>query len=183
MEPVTLTTGRLVLRPWRFTDLDAVVAYADDPLYSRFLPIPQPYGRSDGEAFISSSILKKWDDDPTFAITLDDVAIGGIDLHLHRGTNEGIASLGYGIGHAHWGKGLTAEAATAVIAWAFTTWPFEKVFATADAENSQSWRVMEKLGMAREGVLRKHRLLRGERRDIVYYGMLRGEWERLRLLS
>ena len=39
---------------------------------------------------------------------------------------------------------------------------------------------MEKLGMIREGVLRSHRLVRGERRKEVYYGLLREEWEKQR---
>ena len=38
-------------------------------------------------------------------------------------------------------------------------------------------RVLEKLGMTREGLLRKHLIRRGERVDRVYYGLLREEWE------
>jgi RimJ/RimL family protein N-acetyltransferase len=68
------------------------------------------------------------------------------------------------------------EAARAVIAWAFDAYGLEKVFARADAENRGSWRVMEKAGMTREGLHRSHRVLRGERRDEVVYGLLRADW-------
>jgi ribosomal-protein-alanine N-acetyltransferase len=37
---------------------------------------------------------------------------------------------------------------------------------------------MEKLGMQREGVLRAHRVIAGERSDEVVYGVLRVEWEK-----
>jgi RimJ/RimL family protein N-acetyltransferase len=63
------------------------------------------------------------------------------------------------------------------IAWAFRTQQLAKVWATADARNVASWRVMEKLGMQREAYLRSHRLLRGERVDVVQYGLLRREWK------
>jgi RimJ/RimL family protein N-acetyltransferase len=47
----------------------------------------------------------------------------------------------------------------------------------ADARNLASLRVMEKLGMVREGVLRQNRLVRGEFIDEVWCGVLRTEWE------
>lgn len=68
------------------------------------------------------------------------------------------------------------EAARAVIEWAFQSYDIAKVFARADARNTQSFRVMEKLGMQREGQLRKHRHFRGEQVDEVVYGVLREEW-------
>ena len=55
-----------------------------------------------------------------------------------------------------------------------------KVFARSDVRNRQSWRVMEKLGMTREGVLRGHRKARDEYVDDIYYGVLREEWDRTR---
>ena len=69
------------------------------------------------------------------------------------------------------------EAAGAVIDWAFDELALEKVHAKADLRNVRSQRVMERLGMTREGVLRGHTRGRGERIDDVYYGLLRDEWE------
>ena len=48
---------------------------------------------------------------------------------------------------------------------------------TTDARNTQWLRVMEKLGMKREGLLRRDRLFRGELVDEVVCGMLRSEWQ------
>jgi RimJ/RimL family protein N-acetyltransferase len=63
------------------------------------------------------------------------------------------------------------EAAFAVYA------SLHRLRAMADARNIGSLRVMEKLGMVREGVLRQNRLVRGEFIDEVWYGVLRTEWE------
>ena len=73
-----------------------------------------------------------------------------------------------------WGQGLVPEAARAVVEWGFKERALAKVFARADARNTNSQRVMEKLGMTREGLLRSHVKGRGERID-VYYGVLRDE--------
>ena len=91
------------------------------------------------------------------------------------------AELHYAISRAHWGKGMMGEAATAVINWAFTEFELVKVGARAELENRQSWGVMEKLGMTREGVLRSTQVSLADpsrRQDTVYYSILREEWER-----
>jgi RimJ/RimL family protein N-acetyltransferase len=53
-----------------------------------------------------------------------------------------------------------------------------QMLATCDPGNVGSCRVLEKLGMKREGQLRRHVLWNGEFRDQVCYGILRAEWER-----
>ena len=175
MERVTLTTERLVLRPWRLSDNDSVLAYAADELWSRYLPVPFPYTETDGEQFVARAVLSDWATHPLFAVTLDGMAIGGVDLHVRP--NDQVANLGYSLARANWGRGMTAEAARAVIDWAFDAFQLEKVSATADLLNTQSWRVMEKLGMQREGLLRSDRILRGRRTDVVLYGILKREWK------
>lgn len=175
MEPTTLTTSRLLLRKWRLTDVEDVLAYMSDD-FSQYLPIPRPYTRGDGEAFVARRVLENWETNPVFAIELEGRVIGDTNVRITADHQRG--ECGWGIGSACWGRGLVTEAARAAIAWAFEAFDLRKVEATADAENVGSWRVMEKLGMQREGLLRSHRVLRGERRDVVYYGMLRSEFER-----
>lgn len=48
--------------------------------------------------------------------------------------------------------------------------------AMADVDNTASQRVMEKVGMRKEGVLRQNRVERGEVIDEAWYGILRDEW-------
>ena len=55
--PEIITTDRLVLRPYRLSDVDAVLAHATDPEWAKYLPVPIPYGLADAEQFISRQLL------------------------------------------------------------------------------------------------------------------------------
>ena len=70
-----------------------------------------------------------------------------------------------------------AEAASAVIDEAFRRLPIIKMTATATAANVRSTRLLERLGMQREALLRQHWMHRGQVFDEVRYGLLRDEWE------
>ena len=61
--------------------------------------------------------------------------------------------------------------------YGFCAFGLAKVYARADPRNVASVRVLEKLSMQREGLLRSHVVRRGERVDRVYYGLLWEEWE------
>lgn len=52
-----------------------------------------------------------------------------------------------------------------------------KIWAHVDPRNCASVRVLERLGLRREGHLRSHLVRRGERVDRLYYGLLREEWQ------
>ena len=175
MEPTELTTERLLLRPFRLEDVDDVYAYAADETWGRFLlQIREPYTRQDAVEFVATALLHSWNKQPEFAVVRNGRLVGGVTLRID--TRRKLAELGYSLNREHWGQGLIPEAARAVIEWAFQSYDIAKVFARADARNTQSFRVMEKLGMQREGQLRKHRHFRGEQVDEVVYGVLREEW-------
>ena len=175
--PKRIETRRLVLRPFELGDVDDVLAYASDPEWARFLPgVPQPYERKHAEQFVARQILSDWSASPTWAMEFDGHVRGGIGFQMQPA--NWLAILGYSLGRAHWGKGLTTEAAQAVIDAAFVSWPdLNRVEASADARNAASLRVMEKVGMQREALLRQHRLHRGELVDSAICGLLREEWE------
>ncbi|MXY20513.1 MAG: GNAT family N-acetyltransferase [Dehalococcoidia bacterium] len=179
-EPTEIKTERLLLRPFRLKDVDDVYAYAKEPEFSRFLPLPSPYEYIHAETYVAASFLTAWNVQPRFAISFDGRVIGGINIRIDPASQT--AELGYGIASAHWGKGFTVEAAAAVIDWSFKNFDIAKVSARADILNRQSWRVMEKLGMKREGILRSQEppnpVTPDERVDMVHYGILREEWER-----
>ena len=173
-DPVELRTERLLLRPFSLEDADDISQYAEDPEWARFLPVPQPYTRLDAEEFVARRVLVSWEADPAWVMVLGDRVIGVVDLHINI-THE-ITELGYGMDPAHWGKGLMPEATQAIVDWCFTKRQLAKVYARVNVRNARSLRVVEKLGMTREGVLRRHIKRHDERIDDVYYGVLREEW-------
>ena len=174
-ERVELKTERLLLRAFRLVDVEDEFEYASDAEWARYLPhVPQPYTRKAAEQRVAGNLLESRETNPTWAIVLNQRVIGGIWL---MDVQNEIGQLGYELSREHWGKGLMTEAARAVINWGFEERRLAKIYASADLRNTRSWRVMEKLGMTREGVLRSHLKGRGERTDSVYYGVLREEWE------
>lgn len=175
--PEAIETERLTLRPFRLTDVDDVLAYAQDPEWSRYLRfLPRPYERRHAEQFLARQVLLDRRTRPAWAITLDGTVIGGVNLRFdfeHRS-----AEIGYSVARKHWGKAICTEAARAVIDAAFSTHgDLNRIHARADVDNVGSQRVMEKVGMVKEGVLRLNRVERGEAFDEAWFSILRREWE------
>src|SRR5688572_2128887 len=109
-----LRTERLVLRPLRLDDIDDLFAFAGDGEYARYLPsLPQAYTRGDAEVWVAQAVLEPWDRHPVFAIVLNERVVGGANIAVD--TSDYIAELGYAIARDLWGKGLTPEAAKAVM--------------------------------------------------------------------
>ena len=171
---VELKTERLQLRPFDFNDVDDVLGYASEPEFGVYLLLPQPYTRDDAAQFVARQLLDEWSTRPTFAIVLHQHVVGGIGLRIDKEDNR--AEMGYALARPHWGRGLTLEAANAVMAWGFERYSLHKVCAAAALENRRSWRVMEKLGMTREGLRRSHSKVGDKHVDYVSYGILHAEW-------
>jgi ribosomal-protein-alanine N-acetyltransferase len=175
--PAEIPTDRLLLRPWRLADVEDVLAYAQDPEWSRFLRLlPLPYTRPDAERFLARQLLRDPVEHAAWALELDGRAVGGVDLRFEF--DQRTAEIGYSLARLHWGRGLCSEAARAVIDTAFTRYAdLNRIHARADNRNTRSQRVMEKVGMTREGVLRESRVERGEAFDEAWYAILRCEWQ------
>lgn len=175
--PEIIKTDRLLLRPFKFADVDDVYGYASNPDWSRYLAVPHPYTYQHAEQFLATRKL----DDPTkekvWAIEFDGRAIGGISLRA-KAEKYAVCELGWSVSQANWGKGFMTEIAQSMRDTTFSNLPdLHRLYARADLRNVGSWRVMEKIGMQREAVLRQHAKFRGEWVDEVWYGILRPEWE------
>ena len=80
--------------------------------------------------------------------------------------------LAYHLARASWNKGYATEAAVAVLGHGLGSVGLERVMAVTLPENVGSWRVMEKAGMRREGILRRwimHPNISPEPRDCFSY--------------
>ena len=177
-KPIKLKTRRLLLRPFELRDARDVYEYAKNPDWAVYLPLPSPYTYRDAEEYVARSLLVSWDTDPIFAVTLNDNVVGSVDIRVD--TRNSAAEIGYAVGREHWGQGIMAEAASAAIDWAFREFDLARISARADLDNRQSWMVMEKLGMQREGITRSSGPSVRDpntRDDTVTYAILRDEWE------
>lgn len=176
--PDRLETERLILRDFRLEDTEAVHAYGSDPEVTAYMPWG-PNSPEDTAAFMARALEQQatWPRlDLGLAIELKAEArvVGSIALHL-RDIPNATVELGYVLRRDLWGRGLVSEAAEAVVAMGFGL-GLHRIAAACDARNVGSYRVMEKLGMRREGLLQQDRLIRGAWRDTYVYALLAQEW-------
>ncbi len=95
--------------------------------------------------------------------------------------NRGIEIGWTWIGTAHQRTAINTECKFLLLRHAFETLGAIRVQLKTDLRNERSQRAMERIGAAREGVLRQNMLLwDGHRRDSVYYSVLVDEWPRVR---
>lgn len=174
-----LETQRLILRPPSMLDAPRIRELAGDYEVAKgTLNIPHPYPEGAAEAFIDG-VRSAWEklSDCSFAAIrkADQALVGMIGLHMQEEHKR--AELGYWIGVAYWKQGYATEAARCVLDWGFQTLGLNRIHAHHFAGNPASGRVMQKIGMKYEGVLRQHLFRFGEAHDVVCYAILRSEWE------
>ena len=141
-----LKTQRLVLRPWKESDAECLYHFAKNPKIGPIAGWP-PHKNVEESLEIIKTIFSKKE---TYAITIDDKAIGSIALLFYPNTNhywkdKGL-ELGYWIGEEYWCQGLTVEACQELIRHGFEDLNINKIYASFRDENHQSKRVLEKLG-------------------------------------
>ena len=152
--PETLDTDRLVLRRPSAADAPAIYEYARDPDVTRYLTFPTHRSLADATAFLTTCAAR-WDSGQEYCwlITVrDDVrAVGVIAARMsgHR------ADIGYALARHAWRHGYATEAGRAVVGWLATRTDIHRVWAVCDVDNAASAHVLEKLGMAREGILHR----------------------------
>ncbi|MYD95385.1 MAG: GNAT family N-acetyltransferase [Chloroflexi bacterium] len=173
--PDSIQTPRSLLRRFSAADADDVYAYRRDPEVVRFLRVAQPFERRDADAFVATQVLADPRERCVWALEQQGRVVGGVSLRIARQRLR--AELGYELARWLWSRGLMAEATSAVVDAAFRRLPIIKISATATATNTRSIRLLKKLGMQHEALLRQHWVHRGRVLDEVRYGLLRDEWE------
>lgn len=181
MSRPTLTTERLVLRPFALEDAAEVTRLVSDRrIADTTLNIPHPYDEEIAEGWIGTHAeVAERDQGLTLAVTerAGGHLVGAIGLSINRPHRRG--ELGYWVAVEHWGRGYATEASRAMLGYAFGPLDLSRVVAHCLTRNEASWRVMEKLGMQREGRLREHVVKWDVPEDIWMYGILRDEWRAL----
>jgi [ribosomal protein S5]-alanine N-acetyltransferase len=173
-----IETPRLVLRDLEAGDEPAVHAYASDAETVRLLDWG-PNTTEDTAGFLSLAQAAR-EAVPRTAYQLAIVLratqrlIGGFRIEI-RNAASGSGNIGYVLTRDAWGQGFATEAGRAILSFGFQTLALHRIWATCDVENRASARVLEKIGMQREGHLRENVRRRGEWRDSYLYAILRSE--------
>ncbi|MFF3937556.1 GNAT family N-acetyltransferase [Streptomyces phaeofaciens] len=165
MEPVTLTTDRLVLRPVGPQDTDAVHTAAQDPDIRRWTTIPSPYLPEHAHSFTEQLAPEGWAGSSmfTFGVFLPDGTLTGMLGLTMR--SLGTAEIGFWTAKEHRGRGYTTEATLTAARWAFTHLAVDRLEWRAEVGNTASRAVAEHAGFTLEGTLRSGINNKGVRRD------------------
>ena len=174
-----LSTERLVLREFISDDWPAMLAYQRNPLYLRYYEWTDR-SPEDVRQFVQM-FLSQQKTEPRIkfqlAVALKSTGelIGNCGIRLEK-PGDLQADMGYELDPRHWGHGYATEAASAVLAFGFSSLKLHRVWASCVADNLGSVRVLAKLGLRLEGRLREAAFYKDRYWDTLIFGILEREW-------
>lgn len=165
----------LRLQPWRWSDLDALLAIFGDARVERFLSIARLQHHKDALAFLDGieqgareRSLLQW----AIARNEDDAVVGSCTLAAIDWAHQR-AEVGFAVAPAYWRSGVMREVLPLLIAHAFDSLGLQRLEADVDPENIASLQLLERNGFQREGLLRRRYLKHGAWQDSLLLGLLR----------
>lgn len=173
-----LLTPRINLRDFRETDFASFRKLETHPATYHFEPAcpDEPATRK----YLENALADARQTPRTryrFAVTMPptDEVLGRVTLSLQ---NDSIREweIGWAIHPDYWGRGFATEAARRLLGFAFADLHVHRVVAFSHVGNVASIRVMERLGMCRDGLLRETRQWQGGWADEVVFSILEREW-------
>lgn len=177
--PPRLAGMRIVLRPHRASDVDALYALFSDPQVTRHWSFPS--WTRPAQALDYLDLRRSLVPPAVYCWVIADAAdalIGTLTLFvLHGEPRRG--ELGYALSPAQQGRGLAGEALRLALEHAFTTLDLERIEADVDPRNEPSWRLLERIGFRREALLHDRCRSGNEVGDAAIYGLARVDWRGL----
>ncbi|WP_062051548.1 GNAT family N-acetyltransferase [Bacillus sp. JCM 19034] len=169
-----IKTKRLLIRNFKFNDWQAVYEYTSNAHVMKYIP-EGVFSEENVKEFINTNID---DTAEKFAVVLinENIVIGHIVFLKYFG--EHTYEIGWVFNPKYHTKGYASEAAQAMVKFGFEKMKLHRIIATCQPENIPSYRVMEKIGMRREGYFKKCIPKGNEWWDEYYYAILEEEWKR-----
>ena len=174
-----LETERLLLRPFQRDDLPYMQCYAVGLEFCRFLSISNQTPESVA-AFLESKLSRQVSGRSgkcEFAVESKEAGhiVGTIQLG-GVGAKHGSGALGFALNSEFQRRGFMTEAVHKLIDYGFRHLGLQKIWAVADIKNIPSWRLMERVGMRREGELRLNENVSGNLQESYLYMVLEPEY-------
>jgi RimJ/RimL family protein N-acetyltransferase len=179
---ITLSTGRLTLRPFARSDLEQVLSYYALPDVQRYLDWKARDTREAKAAFEAmrrqTGLMRPGD---ILALALERKVDGAVIGHVSLGYTDATAAQGelrFALGPTFRRNGFGAEAVKAMLGYAFETYRLHRVFARTAGQNEAAARLLKGVGMRLEAHYREHALFQGEWDEELHFAMLDREWQR-----
>ncbi|RWZ55267.1 N-acetyltransferase [Halobacillus fulvus] len=169
---------RIYLREIVLNDWSFLHTFATDEEACKF----QPWGpntEDDSRFFVNQAIRdgeQRHRSRFVFAVVEkeDETVIGNVEMNIIDW--DGVGEIGFIIHPSYWGKGLGTEALCLLLKHSFEKCELHRVCAKCNPENYASIKVLERVGMVKEGTLRQDMYVKGRWCDNNVFGMLKEEW-------
>ncbi|WP_249435634.1 GNAT family protein [Paenibacillus sp. Marseille-Q4541] len=173
----TMETERLIIREFEAGDWMDVHRYASDVRVTKYT-LWGPNEEEDSKAFIQFCMEDQQKinrDEYSLAVENKYTGefLGGVNI-IFMGSN---AEIGYCFHPDYWGKGYASEAASAMLKFGFEQPEVHRIYATCRPGNVGSSKVMKRIGMTQEGVLREHVFYNGEYHSSLLFSVLKQEYQ------
>lgn len=173
-------TERLMLREYIIDDYKEAHSYLSDPevlKYMEFSPTTEEQSRDYVNRFLNFQkqeprIYIKF----VVILKTDNCIIGECGLLMPNYKHK-TAELVYRFNKDYWGKGYATEAAKAILNFGFYQLSLHRIDATCDIRNSASSKVIDNIGMQKEGCLREHKWVKEWWRSSFLYSILEYEFK------
>ena len=173
-----IVTERLVLRRYTHDDIPDLLEFASQPSVARVTSGWIPATEDGVRKYIDlQNSFQPFEKDKVFELAVarkeDGKVIGLIGLICQ---DHAQGEMGWALAVEHRGQGYATEAARALMDYGFNALGLHRIHADTGVDNRASWRIMERLGMRREGLLRGAVYEEGKWVDRYIYGILVDEW-------
>ena len=169
-----LSTPSLILRALDSSDLDDLYEYASDPEIDRYTPWDH-YNNIEEARENLNEFLEAYEKHGFWAWGIEhqaDKKLIGI-ININKPGYDRKVEVGYTIARKYWGQGLATEALQALIRYGFEKLDVARIEAVVLPENKASARVLRKVGMQFEGLLRNYQVWKGKPSDLEMYAIVR----------
>ncbi|MFC8509109.1 GNAT family N-acetyltransferase [Streptomyces sp. NPDC057411] len=172
---ISISTDRLVLRPYEEADIPAFVEMMNDELVVAWTSVPHPYTAADAESWIRRIAPAERTEGRGIVLAVTEFLtqrlVGTVHLH-HTDWRTRATEVAYVTAPWARGEGYATESVLAVAQWLFGDRGFERLELRTAADNTASQQVAQKIGCISEGVLRNAWIARSQTES--------GEWTDVR---
>lgn len=174
---ISLTNGKITLRPYRDEDADSHFEAAREsvPQMTPWMPwCHRDYSIRESRDWITDC-FEKWEQGSIYAFAITDTStgryLGGCGLNgIHRGPD--IANLGYWVRISATRKGVATATTLLLADFGINELKLKRIEIVIDVDNKASQRVAEKSGAVREGILRNRVTQYGKPTDAVMFSLI-----------
>ena len=173
-----IVTERLILRRYTHDDIPDVLAFVSQPSVAKVTAERVPATEEGVREYIDLQIsYQPFEEDRTFELAVErkeDGRVIGLVGMIRKDHGQG--EVGWAFGVEYRGQGYATEAARALMPYGFNALGLRRIHADTGIDNQASMRMMERLEMRREGLLRGAVYEEGKWVDRVAYAILADEW-------